>query len=564
MSRRLPAALALLLATAACSDDADPVSPPEGAAALLPCVFGAGLQLEVGEVSTAEGEVLCLEGGGEFLLVPFFASRNGEARLRVDVTGGNVVAVTEPAAARAPADAPRVWEERPLPELEWHHRFLERTRRELEPRIGTAPRTARAPLGPSPLAEVPVEGQVLDLNVSTRCDVKDVRRGRVAAVTQRAVVVTDVANPAGGPTDEQYRAFGRDFDDLVYPVDTRNFGDPTDIDGNGRVTIFFTRAVNEIPVAGGIIGGFFWAGDLFPTRDTGRLGGCDASNFSEIFYIRAADPQGMAGRATSLDYVLRGSVGTIAHELEHLINAGRRLYVNGADDFEDVWLDEGLAHVAEELLFYETTPLEPRQNITLETLRSSDALLDATNRYLLENFARYALYLAEPDSSSLLGPDGLETRGAAWAFLRYAADREPGPDRELFFRLVNSTRSGTANLNQALGAVTRSEVDAIRWMQDWTVSVYADDVVAVEPKYTQPSWHFRSIEPAVAALLRRPREFPLSVRRLSREAPLQLRLRGGGASFVRFGVAPSGRAAIRLAPGGAGTDKLRYSLVRTR
>ena len=43
--------------------------------------------------------------------------------------------------------------------------------------------------------------------------------------------------------------------------------------------------------------------------------------------------------------------GTIVHEFQHLINASRRLYENDAVEFEDVWLNEGLATYMESAWF---------------------------------------------------------------------------------------------------------------------------------------------------------------------------------------------------------------------
>ena len=59
--------------------------------------------------------------------------------------------------------------------------------------------------------------------------------------------------------------------------------------------------------------------------------------------------------------------GTVAHEYQHLINASRRMYVNGVGpNFEEKWLDEGLAHIAEELNFFRVAGLgaanEPRRD----------------------------------------------------------------------------------------------------------------------------------------------------------------------------------------------------------
>ena len=72
------------------------------------------------------------------------------------------------------------------------------------------------------------------------------RTGRVVAITNKAVVIADVANPAGF-TDADYASLGATFDTLVFATDAANFGSPTDIDNNGdRVILFFTHAVNEL------------------------------------------------------------------------------------------------------------------------------------------------------------------------------------------------------------------------------------------------------------------------------------------------------------------------------
>ena len=43
--------------------------------------------------------------------------------------------------------------------------------------------------------------------------------GKVVAITDKAIVVADTANPAGGFTDAEYRSIGVTFDTLVDPVD---------------------------------------------------------------------------------------------------------------------------------------------------------------------------------------------------------------------------------------------------------------------------------------------------------------------------------------------------------
>src|SRR5205807_2203657 len=102
----------------------------------------------------------------------------------------------------------------------------------------------------------------------------------------------------------------------------------------------YTRAVNELTPAGssGVIEGFFNPRDLFPTAGNATIQGCSGSNFAEMFYLIVPDPNGtINGNKRSNDQVQRFTIGTTAHEYQHLINAARRIYINNADDFEEVW-----------------------------------------------------------------------------------------------------------------------------------------------------------------------------------------------------------------------------------
>jgi len=89
-------------------------------------------------------------------------------------------------------------------------------------------------------------GALVRLNVNSNepCANPDYRIGRVVAKGTHAVVVADTANPSGGLTDAEYRRVAEQFDELVHPVVTQAFGEPADVDRNGRVVVFYTRAVN--------------------------------------------------------------------------------------------------------------------------------------------------------------------------------------------------------------------------------------------------------------------------------------------------------------------------------
>ena len=117
----------------------------------------------------------------------------------------------------------------------------------------------------------------LNANANESCTNPTSRTGRVAAVTSKAVVVADTANPVGGFTDDEYRAIGVTFDTLTDPVDVAAFGQPTDIDNNGgRSILFFTSAVNALTPrnSSSVVLGFFYSRDILPKL------GCSASNAS--------------------------------------------------------------------------------------------------------------------------------------------------------------------------------------------------------------------------------------------------------------------------------------------
>lgn len=536
-----------------------------GAAAVACAPGQTGVELQVGEaraLDVSQGGVVCVGGstsGAEYLLVPFHASSTLEARLRLELLGGGIRPVSgPPSPARAASTAGLPGAAVPQSDEAFHLRRLQESRREF-PRWSAEARARRPERPVRSLAAAPPfsEGDLISLNAQAeeRCRSPQPRTGRVVAVTQRAIVVADTSNPAGGFTAAEYRDFGVAFDTLIYPVTTANFGTPAHNFRGGYTLIFFTRAVNELTEkgSGSIVLGFFW------DRDFEALKSCAGSNEAEMFYMVVPDPaRASAGEPSfSKENIARATVGVLAHEYQHLINASRRAFLTGATVGEEVWLNEGLSHIAEELLFYRTAGLQPRQNVTAEMLRASPQRLDAFNAYAIGNFGRLLGYLREPEERSLMGRnDELPTRGASWAFLRYAADRRGGSDAELWRSLVDSPASGLANLRAALRA------EPLDWMRDWTVSVYTDDAVPTTSAFQQPSWHFRSV---TAALRSSGGSYPLKVIPLSTATPVTLSIKAGGAAFLRFGVAPAGAAAVRTLSGGSlPPPTLRLTLVRTR
>ncbi len=281
---------------------------------------------------------------------------------------------------------------------------------------------------PNPMGPVAL-GDLVKLNVNgdSSCNAAVYHTARVVAISSKAIILNDTLNPKNGFTTADFQRFATRFDTLVYPLDVANFGEPLDIDKNGHIAILFTRAVNELtpPKANSYVGGFVFSRDLFPTTTTPRAQACAGSNQGEYFYMLAPDPTGLVnGNVRTTGFVDTATVAVLAHEFQHLINASRRLYVNNAPVFEDKWLDEGLAHIAEELLYYRESGYAPRSNLDINGVRASSAKIAIFNADMSGNASRYRSFLTATSTSSPYSlNDSLTTRGAAWSLLRYAVDR---------------------------------------------------------------------------------------------------------------------------------------------
>ena len=316
------------------------------------------------------GETLCIvgeSGCGKSLtalsvlrLLPRPYGRIGAGRVLLE--GRDLVQVSDPEIREVRGRAVSMIFQEPMTALSPVH-AAELARRALEQRALTplvsvardwmASRTALSRAAYAVTAADAKVGDVLRLNVNANvaCTNADTKSGRVAAVGTKSIIVSDTDNPTGGYTDTEYAAIAATFDTLVFPMDTTAFGAPSNISSYGKIILFYTRAVNALTPSGAgyTIGGFFFARDLYPKMAKNGLAACAASNESEMFYLLAPDPNGTVNtNKRTKDEVTLLNLTTIAHELQHLINSSRRLYVNtGARPNEETWLDEGLAHVAE-------------------------------------------------------------------------------------------------------------------------------------------------------------------------------------------------------------------------
>lgn len=354
------------------------------------------------------------------------------------------------------------------------------TRRDIGIRARTLTQLVQARISPlrpdgSRAVSAPAPGDTLEYffavgaELAATCvDPASTVRGTVRAVGEGVVLVEDVAAPAGGPTEEEWLALARALDGTVLPAVTSYFGPPEDIDRNGRVVVLFTPDVNRLGDGEAGVGGFSLPQDLAASgRGDGESsdpdgGICPASNEAEIIYSVSADPDATLGRAISTEDLLRETPALVAHEVQHIVSAGRRVPASstGFGAAEEVWLDEALSGLAEEVAGLAALGLPVGDRLTFDRVSETPEALDTFNAYMLGNFRNLGLYMlglpGAPTVSTddLDGVGGLQMRGFGWFLLRRLADQAGGDERAFFRSVVGGGENhgrGVANLERVTG-----------------------------------------------------------------------------------------------------------------
>ncbi len=130
-----------------------------------------------------------------------------------------------------------------------------------------------------------------------------------------------------------------EFDNNIYPKLTTNFGSPSDIDNNGKVTLLLLDIKDTYQDENdSYIGGYFFSVDLFSQDELTGIGYPRhyKSNEREMLYIdiNPGDPTSESLKST------------VAHEFQHLINFSNNVIVENGYPMP-VWVDEGFAMAAE-------------------------------------------------------------------------------------------------------------------------------------------------------------------------------------------------------------------------
>ncbi|TVR53448.1 MAG: Ig-like domain-containing protein [Gemmatimonadales bacterium] len=401
----------------------------------------------------------------------------------------------------------------------------------------------------------------------------------VRKVGTSSVWLEDVENPGGGFSDSQFQVLATDFDDIILPEISGYFGEPTDIDGNGRIVIVISQEVNRISQALG----FVVTSDFFP-------GQCPASNGGEFYYARAPDPAGTVigpdgeGRPYSVEDALADAPVLLAHETTHIIQFGRRIFLENVNFLQTVWELEGQATLAEEITGFRMLGLAPRMNLGFDV--AFNAPPQVPEDWFLTGFVDLAVYYGfrsgterstgTPEGCGWLSRDTagacqilsggqLEdyTRlpyGVSWSFLRWISDhyhdRFPGGERELHRSLVENPNRGFQTLQEVVGEPVPP------MLARWAASLYVDGRLPSgvgDPLLRFPSWNLRGIEERLvepAHLRARPAGFS------SFNLPMTVAAGSSAYVVISGGSRPAHSVRARSESGGLLPDHMQLWIVR--
>jgi hypothetical protein len=337
----------------------------------------------------------------EYLLVPHSANASAPFNQlhSYQISSGEAMAAP-PAVASAGSG---------VPPMTGQELFDRNRRRSLEEILQTVDRSAlagrglsvaRAPQAPAQFRRFNVLNTAQgSLNKASNYDQVD---AQLRYNGQFCLIYNDVDTLATGNfTQSDYIDMGQFFDSQGFPSDTLHFGRESDIDNNDKVIVLISGIINGLASTISEWDGTFFIGGFFSEIDMFRAGTVQVpegtSNEAEIFYMLASDPAGVYLNPITFprQNTREENKQTLVHEFEHLISYSYRLFNFGTRSTQKTWLEEGMAHMAEDLVG-----------------RNSS------------NVGRANKYLLDPGNVSLEDEGApINQRGGIYLFLRYLGDR---------------------------------------------------------------------------------------------------------------------------------------------
>jgi hypothetical protein len=260
---------------------------------------------------------------------------------------------------------------------------------------------------------------------------------RLRAVGQRLQVYVDTEDLAA-VDDTVLRDLVATFDGCVFPTAASTFGTARDVDSDGRFTVLMSHWLTRLAGGRHAVDGFVRGADFDRALDPPFGNRCD------MMYLSTALEPGPHLRTV------------VAHEYTHAVTLCLKAFSSAAQGAveglhpgmrphleEEGWLDEGLAHLVEDVHGFSRSNVDYRVSA------------------FLSQPVRYRLVVEDYYAADLFRSHG--NRGATYLFLRWCADRF-GP--AMVPALIRSDRRGIDNLEAATG-VAFAEL-----YRQWTVGLF--------------------------------------------------------------------------------------------
>jgi hypothetical protein len=253
----------------------------------------------------------------------------------------------------------------------------------------------------------------------------------ICRVGKHVQVYVDRRDPLTSGLDDAASDVIRTFDEEVYSYGRRNLGQAADIDRDGRFTVLFSSCLSRLQGGKVSLDGFVRGSDFL-------------LEFSPPFSNRC-DMLCLNSRLKAGPHLRT----VLAHEYTHAVNFSEHVLYNPPDcrREEESWLNEGLAHLAEDLHQHGWSNLDYR-----------------VRAYLAQPH-RFPLVIPDYFGSGLWREPG--TRGSAFLFLRWCHHVSGGGD--LPRRLIQSPFIGMRNVENAMQQSFSS------LFRNWAVSMIRDN-----------------------------------------------------------------------------------------
>jgi hypothetical protein len=378
-----------------------------------------------------------------------------------------------------------------------HLRFMEQDRQRVtNARVGGARRQAVSPSGGlhPRLDVIQTIGAYSTLHVipATQSDPIYTVRARTAYVGTHAVILEDSLAPLAGQIDSYYQQLGAEFDNVMFPILTANFGNPMAMDANlsgtGRIVMLFTPVINtKFPG----VEAFVTACDFLTPTD------CPATNLTEVFY--ASVPTLPAAQAqidprydvTTPPGWYNQIRGTLIHESKHITALAEKFSRATYPLLEQSWLEEGTAQIASELYARTIYGTAWKGDATYRQTLYCEIRLCANYSFtMFGHFAFLYDYEAQADSLSPInsGYTDATIYGSAWLMARWAADTYAANEPSFFKGLVQQINTnGVDNLEARTGQSWTTLLGR------WAIAIAADHYQGFANLPGVPSWNLRDM-----------------------------------------------------------------------